>query len=104
MEQPTYEVSSDDKLWAALAYPLSPLVPIILMLIEDKKDRLFIKAHNFQALVLGIISVILAITVVGVCISVPIFFYQLYLAYKTYQGELVEIPVITNFVKNQGWA
>lgn len=40
------EVTSDDKLWALLAYIFSPLVPIILMLMEDKKNRPFIKAHN----------------------------------------------------------
>jgi uncharacterized membrane protein len=48
------EVTSDDKLWAALAYVFSPLVPIIIMLLEDKKNRPFIKAHNMQALVWGV--------------------------------------------------
>ena len=52
------DVSSDDKLWAALAYVFSPLVPIVLMLMEDKKNRPFIRSHNAQALVLGIITII----------------------------------------------
>ena len=30
---PSYEVTSDDKIWAALAYLFSPLVPIIILLI-----------------------------------------------------------------------
>ncbi len=33
------DITSDDKLWAALAYVFSPLVPIILMLMEDKKNQ-----------------------------------------------------------------
>ena len=52
------DVTSDDKLWAALAYVFSPLVPIILMLMEDKKNRPYIRANNAQALVLGIITII----------------------------------------------
>ena len=51
-------VTDDDKLWAFLAYALTPLVPIIILLLEDKKDRPFIKAHNAQALVWGVINAV----------------------------------------------
>ena len=94
------EVTSDDKLWAALTYVFSPIVPIILMLMEDKKNRPFIKAHNVQALILGIITVVTS----GFCIGILVWFYQLYLAYQAYQGKTVEIPVITKLCKDQGWA
>jgi uncharacterized membrane protein len=96
----SYEVTSDDKLWALLAYIFSPLVPIILMLMEDKKNRPFIKAHNAQALILGIITVITS----GFCIGILVWFYAIYLGFQAYQGKTVEVPVITNFVKGQGWA
>ena len=43
------EISSDDRLMAALAYVFSPLVPIIFLLMEDKKNRPFIKAHVGRA-------------------------------------------------------
>jgi len=103
---PDYEVTSDDKLWAALAYVFSPLVPIILLLMEDKKDRPFIKAHNAQALATGIVMAILvpilAVPTLG-CGGL-VWFIMVYWAYKAYQGELIEIPVVTDFVKNQGWA
>ena len=33
------DITQDDKLWAALAYVFSPLVPIILMFMEDKKNN-----------------------------------------------------------------
>ncbi len=52
------EVTSDDKLMAALAYVFSPIVPVIFLLMEDKKNRPFIKAHNAQALAIGIIMII----------------------------------------------
>jgi uncharacterized membrane protein len=105
-EQP--QVTSDDKLWAALAYVFTPLVPIILLLLEDKKERPFIRAHNTQALVWGVVFyVIVTVTsafLIGLCIWPLGFLLQLWWAYKAYQGETIEIPVISNFVKNQGWA
>jgi uncharacterized membrane protein len=91
------DATSDDRLWAALAYVFSPLVPIIILLMPDKKDRPFIKAHNMQALVLGILTLVLS----AACIGILVWFYALYCAYQAYQGYLVEIPVITGMLKNQ---
>lgn len=95
-----YEVTSDDKLWALLAYVITPVVPIILMLMEDKKNRPFLRAHNAQALVLGIISLLTS----GFCIGLLIWLYSVYLGFQAYQGKLVTVPFITDFVKGQGWA
>lgn len=97
------EITSDDKLWAALAYVFAPLVPIIILLMEDKKNRPFIRAHNAQALVLGIISIVLGTFTVG-CGSVIVLLYLLFLAYQAYQGKTVEVPVITKLCKDQNWA
>lgn len=101
-------VTSDDKLWAALAYVFTPIVPIIILLLEDKKNRPFIKAHNGQALAWGVLMVVagfvLSITIIGACLLPVGFIIQLYWAYKAYQGEYITIPVLTDFVKNQGWA
>lgn len=107
-QQMPSEVTSEDKLWAALAYVFTPLVPIIILLLEDKKNRPFIRAHNMQALVWGVVFyIIVTITstfLIGLCIWPLGFILQLYWAYKAYQGELVEIPVLSNLVRNQGWA
>lgn len=109
MQQPSspIESTSDDRLWALLAYILSPLVPIIILLMADKKDRPFIKAHNIQALILGVVVSVLGAVLSPIfigCIVWPIgFIYQIILGLKANKGELVEIPVITNFVKQQGW-
>lgn len=106
MNQPMGEVTSDDRLWAALAYFLSPLVPIVIMLMEDKKNRPFIRAHNAQALVVGVVMVVVLPVLAGVTfgcgalIGLVMWFW----AYKAYQGETITIPVVTDFVKNQGWA
>jgi uncharacterized membrane protein len=94
------DITSDDKLWAALAYVFSPLVPIILMFMEDKKNRPYIKANNMQALILGIITAVTS----AFCIGILVWFYQLYCAYQAYQGQTVNIPIVTDFCKNQGWS
>lgn len=99
------EIDSNDKLLVALDYVFTPIVPVILMLMEDKKNRPFIKAHNAQALALGIVLLVVNILLSWTCI-VPILtlVLVLYYGYKGYQGETFSIPVITDFVKNQGWA
>jgi uncharacterized membrane protein len=96
-QAPMSDITSDDKLWAALAYVFSPIVPIIIMFMADKKDRPFIKAHNTQALVLGIVTVVTS----TFCVGILVWFYQLYCGYQAYQGQYIEIPLISNLVKSQ---
>ena len=109
-DQPSTEITSDDKLWALLAYVLTPIVPIIVLLMEDKKNRPFIRAHNAQALAWGLINLVagtILTTVLFFCFGAPsliIWLVGCYWGYQGYQGKLVKIPVITDFVKNQGWA
>lgn len=100
-DQTNTEITSDDKLWALLAYVIPVIVSILILIMQDKKDRPFLKAHNVQALILGIIIYVL----VGACgIGFLIWIYAIYLGIQAYQGKTVEIPVITNLVKGQGWA
>lgn len=106
MSQQMGDVTSDDRLWAALAYVFSPIVPIIIFLMEDKKNRPFIRAHNAQALVMGIAMAVLVPIIASFTLGCGaiIWFIMLYWAYQAYQGKLVTIPVVTDLVKNQGWA
>ena len=94
------EITQDDKLWALLSYIFCPLIGIIVLLMEDKKSRPFIKYNAVVSIVLGVLFVVLS----WACIGVLVWFYALYLGVKSYQGEWVEVPVISDFVRNQGWA
>jgi len=106
-------VTSDDKTWALLSY-LFIIFPIIILLMDDKKDRPFLKAHFPQALAFQIAVVIVggiigAVTFFiggagGICIGILSWIPKIIWGIKAYNGEYVEIPVITDFVKNQGWA
>ncbi|MHB0987350.1 MAG: DUF4870 domain-containing protein [Bellilinea sp.] len=110
---PANEVTSDDRLWAMLSYLLTPLFPIIILLMGNRKNRPYLKAHYVQALVLGVVLFVLftiinlipvlgqiVACVLGIAYLVVVVLY----AIKANKGEYVTIPVITNFVKNQGWA
>jgi len=106
---PPTDVTSDDKLWTLLAYILSPLVPIIVLLMEDKKSRPFIKAHNAQALVLGVVGwiindVLTPVFGLGCITSIIYLVLVIYYGVKAYHGNYVTIPVITDWCKSQGWA
>ena len=54
--------AGDTKLWALLAYVLSPVVPIVILLVENMKNQSGLKPHTMQALVAGI--AIIAVTFV----------------------------------------
>lgn len=104
------DVTSDDRLWALLAYLLTPLVPIIILFLEDKKNRPFLKAHNGQALALGVVEVVLNIIlsivsfgVLGCVLGLVFIVVNIYYGVKAYNGGVFEIPVLTNFVRQQGW-
>ena len=105
---PTNDITDDDKLWSMLSYILGPIVPIIMLLLEDKKNRPFIRYNAMQALVLSVvmyvISAVLAPVVgIGCVVAVAVLGYSIYLGIKAYNGETVTIPVVTDFCKKQGW-
>jgi len=104
--EPVFDISEDDKLWAALGYPIG-IIAVVMLLMEDKNNRPFIKFHAVQAIAANvafvILSTLISITVIGAfCVPVLwlVFFYW---AYKAFSGEYTEIPVVTDFIKKQGW-
>lgn len=99
--------SSNDKLLAALTYPI-PLVGIIVLVSDSMKNNPFLRTHAIQSLALGVVlfvlSVVLSFTVILSCIA-PIVWLgiTIYYGYQAYQGKDVNIPVITEFCRNQKW-
>ena len=89
-----------------LSWILAPLVPIIVLLLDDKKARPFIKYNAIQALVL-----VWPGTLYPQCFLHHHWLlhrycrvgYVIYLAIQSYQGNWVTIPVVTDFCKSQGW-
>ncbi len=122
---PSYDVNADDKLMSALAWAgmvllQIPLVSIVLLLAEGNKDRPFQRHHALQsigfylaALVYEVIAAILVSigTVVTLgcglaCLWVLFFvphILAIYYGWQAYQGREVNIPVVTQIMRQQGW-
>lgn len=96
--------NNDDKILAALCY-LFPLVALVLFLMEDKKNNPNLRPHIAQALAMGVLLFALSfIPIIGWLAGLVLAIYMILLAIKAYQGQEVVIPMVTDFVKNQGWA
>jgi uncharacterized membrane protein len=99
------EVSPDDKLWAALCWiPISPLYPILsilALLLEDKKERPFIRYNAVLSLATGVALIPISVITLGLgALGYLVFFWW---AYQAYQGETVNVPFISDLVRDQGW-
>jgi uncharacterized membrane protein len=100
-EQPMNpEITQDDKLWALLSY-LFPVIAIVVLLMEEKKNRPFIRFHAVQSLAVTVVLSIIATITLG-CGGI-LFLAMIYWGIKAYQGEYVSVPLITDFIKKQGW-
>jgi len=107
-ESDVNDVNDNDKLMAALSYPI-PIVAIVILVSEANKERPFQKFHAVQALafwvVLTVIGIVLSVVTLGfgtLCLPV-LWLVSLWPAYQAYQGEYMEMPVITDFIRKQGW-
>ena len=102
------EITSDDKLWAILSWIIW-IPAIIALLMEDKKNRPFIRYNAVMSLALGLVLWVLIAIISCVTLGIGSFtalawIYPIYLGIKAYQGNWVTVPWLTDFVKKQGWA
>lgn len=100
-QAPMSDITSDDKLWAALGYVI-PIVALVVLFMEDKKSRPYIKFNAVQSLVATVILSILSTVTCG--FGAVLFLIMLWWAYQAYMGQDVRIPMISDFIRNQGWA
>jgi uncharacterized membrane protein len=99
-QAPMSDITQDDKLWAMLCY-LIPLIAIVVLFMEDKKSRPYVKFSAVQSLAAAVAVSIIATVTLG-CGGILGFVF-LWWAYQAYQGLDIRIPMITDFIKNQGW-
>jgi uncharacterized membrane protein len=103
------EINENDKLMAALCYPIVGVMSIIILLTESMKSRPFQKYHAVQSLVLWAVIFVVLLIISCLTLGFGFFLYfiawlvSLWLAYRAYKGEYFEVPLITNFIKKQGW-
>jgi uncharacterized membrane protein len=109
---PQGDITDQDKLMAALSYPI-PIVAIVILLVQEMKSRPFQKYHAVQALAINIVlwvivavlSCILSVISAGCLGWVPVLLWllTLYWAFQAYKGQYFEIPGLTQFLKGQSW-
>jgi uncharacterized membrane protein len=95
------DITQDDKLWSLLSWLFWP-VALIMLLMDDKKARPFIKYNAVLSLAYAVPMYVVGTITVG-CLLVVMGIYAIVLAVKAYQGEWVTVPFLSDFVKKQGW-
>ena len=103
-------VTADDKTWGGLSY--IPIVGLVVLFLKDKASRPFIKKHAVQSVALAVVvflaSLLLGwIPVIGWIFNFLVWvgfgIYMLINLIKALNGKDLDIPVITDFVRKQGW-
>lgn len=123
-ERPSFQAEGpvqdpNDRLMGALAYIVALILPLIILLSETGKMRPFQKYHAVQSLALSVVSVVWLLLVFiatliasAICAPLGCILGVLYLAplvpmvwaaYHAYNGEWLEIPALTQFLRDQKW-
>jgi uncharacterized membrane protein len=103
--QANQTTTSHERMWAALSWvpltPLFPLLAILALIMEETKASSFVRHHAVQSLATGL--ALIAITIVTLGFGGLLYLVFFYWAYLAYQGQTVEIPVVTKWVQQKGW-
>jgi uncharacterized protein len=101
--------NSNDRLLSLLAYPIW-IVGIVILLSDSMKNNPVLRKHGVQGIALGIALTVIGIALsaisagLGSCIVVPVTLgISIYYGWQAYNGKDVNIPVISDFCRNQKW-
>jgi uncharacterized membrane protein len=99
--------NSNDRLLAALTYPV-PIVGVVILLVESMKNNVALKPHAVQsialAVALGIALTLLSLIPVVGCVTPLIWLgVTIYYGLQAYNGKPVNIPVVSDFCRGQKW-
>jgi uncharacterized membrane protein len=99
---PAVGATDDERMKGAIAYVLSWLTGIIILVMAG--DSKFLKFHAWQSIVFGIIvtivTIILSFFCIGIIVGPLCWLYMLYGAYMVYTGKPFRIPMIADFVES----
>lgn len=80
---------------------LFPVIAIVVLFMDEKKQRPYIKFSAVQSLAAAVAISVISVVTLG-CGGVLGFAF-LYWAYQAYQGVDITIPFVTDFIRKQGW-
>jgi uncharacterized membrane protein len=106
-QPPATSAEGNQKLMALLAYLLAPIVGIIILVSDNMKNDPVLRKHAVQSIAYAVVAIVVAmiltITVILACLFWVPYIPLVIFGIQAYQGKDVNIPVITDFCKNQGW-
>ncbi len=98
---PAVGATDDERMKGAIAYVLSWLTGIIILVMAG--DDKFLKFHAWQSIVFGIIvtvvSMVLSFVCIGMILAPLCWLYMLYGAYLVYSGRPFRMPMIADIVE-----
>ena len=103
-------LTSDDKTWGGLSY--IPIVGLVVLFLQDKASRPFIKKQAVQSVALSVVVFVGTLLIGWIPIIGWLFSFLVWLGFGIYMimnlikalnGKDVNMPVITDFVRKQGW-
>lgn len=116
---PVAGVTDDDRLMALLAYVVPVVVPAIILLKTELKERAYQKYHAVQSLGLSVVSIAfwIVLTVITgamsalccplACVTGLLYFAPLiamaYYGYRAHEMQDFDIPYLTEFMLQNGW-
>ncbi len=99
--------NSNDKLLAALTYPI-PLIGIVILISDSMKNNPYLRVHAVQSLVMGVSlwvvsTILISAAGIGCLLGLATLALTIYYAIQVYNGKEFTIPFVTDFCKNQKW-
>lgn len=103
-------LTSDDKTWGGLSY--IPIVGLVVLFLQEKASRPFIKKQAVQSVALAAVVFLATLLVGWIPLIGWLFSFLVWLGFAIYMlmnlikalnGNDVNVPVITEFVRKQGW-
>jgi len=95
--------SANERLWAALSWipvtPLWPILAILALLLDETKNSEYVRYHAILSIATGLVLIPVTILTIGCgALLYLVFFYWAYLAY---QGREVNVPFVSDWVRQQ---
>ncbi len=99
--------NSNDKLLAALTYPI-PLIGGVILISDSMKNNPYLRVHAVQSLVMGVSlwvvsTILISAAGIGCLLGLATLALTIYYAIQVYNGKEFTIPFVTDFCKNQKW-
>ncbi len=106
METGNTQILQNENIWCLLAYVFTIVSGAIIYVFLAKNNKRLL-LHSEQAIIIGIISLVLyaflfLVPSIATIIALLVWLYGIYIGFEAYSGKDVSIPYITDMIKKNG--